>query len=547
MSISRALGCALLALIAASGSVVAAETPAATESFQLPEVKAPGTQTEAMPTGTIHVERIVFKGNRALKLNVLQTAAAPFIGRELSPAQVEELRIVLTRQYTDRGYVNSGVTLDPAAPYQEGVLHFLAIEGRVKDVRVHGLKGLRPSYIIDRLRGGVDEVLNMNVLRERFQRLLDDPLFSRLNSRILPGAEPGEAILDVDVDRARPYALSAALNNYRPPSIGEKGFDVAGLARDLTGWGDVFDADINGPIGVSGGIGYSAGWQVPFNRYYSQVSFRSSYSDTVVTEQPLEALDIRSRIEREELKLTQPLWASLVQQFNIAASVAYERDDTSVAGLPFSFLPGAVQGTTRAVAARLAPDYSYRTEHQYLGLRLTMLHATLLDQSASPASFAQPDHEYLVWTGQLHHLLEMTSAHLELETRATAQWTGARISDLHALEVGGIESVRGFRENELLLSNVRNLNVDLRWLAVPNGDSRRPGVTLGPFFDWATGHDVGEPATTFSSTGGTLRLKWPHLQFDLAVGAHLIHPSFVDQQHGSWQDHGIHAQIAATL
>jgi hypothetical protein len=27
----------------------------------------------------------------------------------------------------------------------------------------------------------------------------------------------------------------------------------------------------------------------------------------------------------------------------------------------------------------------------------------------------------------------------------------------------------------------------------------------------------------------------------------LIHPSFVDQEHGAWQDHGIHAQIAAAL
>jgi hypothetical protein len=58
---------------------------------------------------------------------------------------------------------------------------------------------------------------------------------------------------------------------------------------------------------------------------------------------------------------------------------------------------------------------------------------------------------------------------------------------------------------------------------------------------------MGEPTTTFSSTGGTLRLKWTHLQADLAVGARLIHPTFVDQQHGSWQDHGIHAQVAWAL
>jgi hypothetical protein len=75
----------------------------------------------------------------------------------------------------------------------------------------------------------------------------------------------------------------------------------------------------------------------------------------------------------------------------------------------------------------------------------------------------------------------------------------------------------------------------------------RPALSLGPFFDWASGHDIGQPQVTFSSTGGALKLRWTHLQADLAIGWHLIHPVFVDQQHGSWQDHGIHAQLLASL
>jgi len=537
----RVAGCALLVWIAASAAT------AADDGYHLPDVTAPAGDGAAASSRPTHLERIVFKGNRALSSTVLQAAAQPYLGRDLSAAQIEELRVLLTHQYTDRGYVNSGVILDPAAPPHDGVLQFLAVEGRIKEVRVRGLKRLRPAYVINRLRGAADEILNVNVLRERFQRLLDDPLFTRINSRILPGDELGEATLDVDAQRARPYALSLALNNYRPPSIGEKGFDVAGLVRDLTGWGDVFDADINGPLQGSGGLTYSAGWAVPVNRYYTQVSFRSSYSDTVITEEPLDALDIRSRIERQELKLTQPLWVSLVQQFDIAASAAYEENTTSVLGMPFSFLPGAVQGVTRAVTVRVAPDYSLRTEHQYLGLRISLLHATLLDQSSQPAAFAQPNREYVVWTVQAHHLWQPPHLPLELETRATAQWTGARISELHALEIGGVDSVRGYRENELLVANVHSLNADLRWLAVPYAGARRPGVTLGTFFDWASGYDVGEPATTLSSTGVTLRIKWPHLQADLAFGARLIHPGFVEQQHGSWQDHGVHAQISSAL
>jgi len=553
---SAILSLTILRLLSAGQSAVAADQPAAPPEtasppigggyFKLPPVMEPNEGTAARE-GIERLEGVEFVGNRALPSRTLQSLAAPYVGQSLTAAQVEALRQSLTRQYTDRGYINSGALLDTEGPHRQGVLRFRIIEGHIAEVHVQGLKGLHAAYVINRLRGGKGETFNVNRLRERFQRLLDDPLFARLNCRILPGAKLGEAILEVDVERARPYGASAAVNNYRPPSIEEKGYNVSGIVRDLIGWGDALDANVSGPIGESGGLNYSAGWQVPLNRYYTALSVRSSIADSVVTEQPLESLEIKSRIEREELKLTQPLWSSLTQQFNLAASAAYEKNSTSLDGVPFSFLPGSIQGVTRAITERLSPDYSLRTQDQYLGLRLTLLHATLLDQSSSPAAFAQPDHEYLVWTGQLHHVFELTQAHLELETRATTQWTHAQISDLHALEVGGIDSVRGFRENELLLSNVRNVNLDLHWLALPAGNSLRPGVTIGPFFDWANGHDVGEPETTFSSAGGTARLTWSHVQFDLALGARLIRPAFVEEQHGTWQDHGVHVQLAYTL
>jgi hemolysin activation/secretion protein len=553
-----ASSCAIIVLMMAQQSAVAADPQAAPDTasppaesptgghFELPPVMTP--QEGPAAAGDIkRVDGVEFIGNRALPTSSLLAVAAPYIGLPMSAAQVEGLREALTHQYTDRGYINSGALLDADGSAGDGVLRFRIIEGQISEVRVHGLKGLHAAYVINRLRGGQHEIFNVNRLRERFQRLLDDPLFAKLNCRILPGEKLGEAILEVDVERARSYGGSVAVNNYRPPSIEEKAYSVSALVRDLIGWGDVLDASVSGPIGESGGINYSAGWQVPINRYYTSLAFRTSFADSIVTEEPLESLQIKSRIERQELKLAQPLWSTLTQQVNLTAGVAYEKDTTSLDGIPFSFLPGADLGVTRAVTERLAPDYTIRTQDQYLGLRLTLLHATLLDQTSSPAAFAQPDHEYLVWTGQVHYVLEIPQAHLEFETKAAIQWTHAHISDLHALEVGGIDSVRGFRENEILLSNVHDLNLDVHYLLLPAGKPGLPSLALGPFFDWANGHDVDEPETTFSSAGGTVRVIWSHLQFDLAVGARLIRPSFVDAQHGTLQDHGVHLQLAYTL
>lgn len=542
------LACLLYAL---PGSLVAAAEQQAAVApeppFQLPPVAEPNAGAEADSSLPVHVERIQFRGNRALDGSVLQAAAAPYLRRDLSAADVEELRTALTHQYTDRGYINSGVVLDPNAPYQDGVLSFLVIEGRISAVHVHGQKGLQSEYVADRLRGSDDEALNVNLLRERFQRLLDDPLFARVNSRIEPGADLGEAILDVDVERARPYSLAFALNNYRPPSIGETAYDMSGEVRDLTGLGDLFDVDLTGPLNFTGGVGYSFSWQLPLNRYGTAVSLQAQRAESVVTEEPLSALDIRSTIERQELKLTQPLWSSLSQQFSLGGSIAREENATDLAGTSFSFLPGATNGITKAISERLIPEYSYRAPQQYWGVRVTLLHAFLLDYPSGPVSYTLPNQQYFLWTGQIHNLWEIPGSLFELESRATLQRTDARISDVHTLEIGGINSVRGFRENELLASNVNNFNVDFRWLALRASQGARPGMTLGTFFDWAAGHDVGQATDTFSSFGFTTRLKWPHVQADLAFGLPLIHPSFTSEQHGSWQDHGIHAQIATAL
>ncbi len=501
--------------------------------------------TDGVESAPVHVDRITFHGNRALPVSALQAVAAPYLGRYLTAADIEDLRSALTHRYTDHGYINSSVVLDPKAPYHDGVLSFLVIEGRIKEIRVRGLNGLRSSYVVDQLRGPDDEVLNTDVLRARLRRLAEDPLFTHVSASVEPGSEAGDAIWDVDVQRARPYSLSVALNNYRPPSIGEKAFDIAGQVRDLTGLGDVVDADLSGPLEFSGGIGYGLSWQVPMGYYGNLVTLSAARINTVYAAQS-STQDIASTIERQELKLTQPLWISLNQQFSVSASIAHEQESTPVDEMLASIL-GSSEGTTRAVTERLIPEYSYRSEQQYLNVRLTVLYANLVDYASGPMSYGLPDPHYLVWTGQLHDLWEFPHAPFEFESRATVQRTNSQISDLHALEIGGINSVRGYREDELLVSNVTNINLDFRWLALRAGSAARPSVTLGTFFDWANGHDVGEPTDTFSSTGLTFRLKWTHVEADLAYGLRLIHPAFVDAQQGSWQDHGIHVQIAATL
>lgn len=494
----------------------------------------------------LRVERIVFRGNRALPTAALRAVAAPYLGRDLTADDIEALCSALTHRYTDHGYITSSVVVDPDASYHDGVLSFLVIEGRIKEIRVQGANGLRPSYVVERLHVREDDALNTDVLRSRLQRLSEDPMIAHVTSNLETVPESVDAILDVNAQRAKPYSLSAALNNYRPPSIGEKSYDIGGQLRNLTGFGDVIDSSLSGPLEFSGGIGYTLNWQIPLNRADSAVSLSAARVNTVYPAQAQSTPEISSTIERQEFKLSQAIWGSLRQQVNVGVSIANEEESTPGYGLS-SLSPGLTPGSTHSLTASLIPQYSYRSAQQYLNLKFTALHADLRGYPPGPATYPLPDQNYFVWVGQLHDLWEFPHAPFEFESRAILQRTHSQISDLHALEIGGINSVRGYQEDEVLVSNATNLNFDFRWLALPAAASLRPGVTLGTFFDWASGHDVDQPNDTFSSYGLTFRLKWAHVQADLAYGLRLIHPAFADAQHGSWQDHGIHVQVVTSL
>jgi hemolysin activation/secretion protein len=149
------------------------------------------------------------------------------------------------------------------------------------------------------------------------------------------------------------------------------------------------------------------------------------------------------------LKLTQPVWRTAREQFSLSANIAQEQESTPGVD-PYFFLSGTSVESTRSITARLAPEYSFRTEQQYLNVEVTLLHAHLLDYPQEPPLFVCPDQDYFVWRGQLHQLWEIAATPFELEVRANLRRTHAQVSDLHTLGIGGIHSVRVFREDELI-------------------------------------------------------------------------------------------------
>jgi len=515
------------------------------DSFQLPPVEPPvGTFPPAGDAAKAKVDRVTFRGNTVFSSSELEAVAAPYMGRIISASELEELRQLLPRHYIDRGYVNSGVLLanDTAAD----VVVFEVIEGRLTGIRLRGMERLDENYVIRRLTRDSDGPLNIDVVRERYQLLLNDPLFQRMNARLMPDAKLGEAVLDVDVTRARPYQLTASVNNHRPPSIGSEQYGLSGWVRNLTGQGDMLEASIYIPSQEKSGSNGSLAWHIPISYYGTKFSVALNQGRSSVVEEPMRILNIKSTIDSREVGLSQTLIETLTQNLTFGLNRISRENRTWLLGVPFSFSPGESSGITKEALWRFWQEYTRRSDVQVLALRSTFTNGknNLHDIAGLPATNI-PQQKYRTWVGQAqyaHHVLENGA---QVIFRGTLQRTRNRLSSLDGMSVGGVDTVRGYRENQLVRDNGETFSAEFEYPLTRNSPNGL-NVAIVPFYDHGRGQNTGDVAATLSSWGLASRARWQGFNLDIAIAKRLVFPAAIVGNGAALQDRGIHFNFSYT-
>jgi len=513
------------------------------DPFVLPPLDA-ATSPALAPAVTL--QKIVFIGNTVVSTDTLQAIAAPYLLRPVSLDELEDLRLQLTRHYTDQGYVNSGVLR--SGDVAQGTLTFSVVEGRLSAIRLHGAPGLAPRYITHRLADAADGPFNMEVLRERFQLVLTDPLIARMNARLTPGEQPGEAVLDVDVTLARPYQFTAFANNYRPPSIGANALGLSGVFRNLTGFGDVLEASLqNAPPADSLGRA-SLSWNTPLGFGGTRFSAALDHGDSSVVEQPAAALGISSQLSSVDVGLSHTLAESLTHKFTLGLNHVHRESRTLLMGSPFSFTANEPEGIIRETLLRFWQDYSYRTPTQVLALRstFTMGRNNLVDVAGLPASGATADSvakSFSAWMGQVQWARQVAGNGAQLVMRATLQRSADRMLALDGLSVGGVNSVRGYRENELVRDMGEYINLEFDYPLLRDAATGL-SVNLIPFMDYGAARNLGGPTSMLASAGLAARLAYKGVNVDLVLAKRLKEGDSPASAGASLQDAGIHLQVA---
>jgi hemolysin activation/secretion protein len=510
---------------------------------QLPELGTPESNVE------FKVKQFNLKGNTVLAANAVEAILKNYRDRPLTFADLLEVETKLTKLYTENGYINSAVVI-PEQNLNQGTVIIQAIEGTVEEVNVSVNGRLKKSYIRSRLKRGTTSPLNINKLQEALQLLQLNPLVENLNAELSVGLSRDRWALDVDVNQGQEFEPVLFVNNYRTPSVGsfQRGLELN--HNNVVGYADRFSFIYKN---TDGSNDFDTSYSIPVNSLDGTVGLRYRYVDSEIIEEEFEELNIESQTSEFELTLRQPLLiranAESTQEFALGLEFSRQSNSTTLDGDPFDFSADLVArdigdiGETKISAVRFFQDWTKRTRQDVLAARSQIsVGADVFDATVLEGA---PDGKFVSWRGQVQWLRQLASnSNINLLLRSDIQLSSDDLVPLERFSLGGVESVRGYRQDALLSDSgiFASAEVRIPFYRWSDGQSNLSAV---PFIDvgtsWSNSDNLNQEEDSVASLGVGLQLNLQEsLRARLDYGIPLVD---VKDSNNTLQENGLYLSL----
>lgn len=427
----------------------------------------------------ILVKKFQIVGSSVFSRQELDQAITSYQNRPLTLPELFQARSVITRLYTDQGYVNSGAYI-PRQEINDGTVKIAVIEGELEEINVSGTKHLSPNYISSRIEAAAGKPVNVEHLLSALQLLRLDPLIKNISAELSTGIRPGASLLDIKVKEANAFNISTSFSNDRSPSIGTNQRSIGLNHRNLLGIGD--QVNLN-HVNTKGSNGLDFAYAVPINAKNGTIKAGFGSNSNSVIEDPFNDLDIQSKSRYYELNLRQPLVLKPNKEFAIGMSLSRIESETSLLEKDFPLSRGANDdGETKISAIRLFQEYINRDDQKVLAFRSQF--SIGVDAFNPTINSNQPDSTFFAWRGQGQWVKRLDEDFLFL-LRGDVQLAGGSLVSLEQFRVGGVNSARGYRQDLILGDNGLFTSAELR---IPVWRFKKIDglVQVAPFFDIGT-------------------------------------------------------------
>ncbi|MBM0744931.1 ShlB/FhaC/HecB family hemolysin secretion/activation protein (plasmid) [Phormidium sp. CLA17] len=524
-------------------------TPRSPPLDQSPQLLLPSEPLESQDT--IEVARFEYQGNTIVSDQDLDAITAPFRGRRITFSELFKVRSAITQLYVDRGYITSAALIpiegNEAVEIQGGVVTIQIIEGKLERIDITdsnypngGTASHRlAKYIRPRLETAANPILNEKKLLEALRLLQLDPLILSISGKLESGSQTGLSVLTINLEPAPTFRAAAELNNRRSPTVGTLERRVQLTQANLLGLGDGLQI---GYANTNGSNEVDIDYTIPVSLRNATVSFRYSTLFSRVIEEPFDDFDIQGNSRIYELTFRQPIirtaTAQSFKEFAIGITASRLESDTSLLGVDFPLSAGADDsGKTRISALRVFQEYTQRSNRQVLLVRSQFSFG--LDVLGATTNSSPPDSRFFVWRGQVAFLQRLGSRPYLL-LRSDLQLADRPLVPLEQFSIGGLSTVRGYRQDALLGDSGVVGSIELHYPAV---STRTMELQLIPFLDvgyvWSN-QNIEFDRNTLASLGLGVQWTWGNLIVNLSYGVPLIPiPRIGD----TLQENGLNASI----
>lgn len=505
----------------------------------LPPVSAPATGTDTGTGVRVFVRRFRFSGNTVITDAELAALIRDYPGRWLSSRELVEVKDIVTTEYIRRGYISSGAVI-PDQQVKDGVIDIQVEEGVLGKIEVQPGGRLRDDFLVERLEDPPGTPLDINTLQEHLQLLQRRPQIDAVNAVLLPGRRRGESVLQLQVTEARPWYLTVKANNYNSPSVGAEGVGLDAGHHNLSGRGDSLGVQYMHTGGLDDFYGF---YSLPLDASDTTLQLLYEKTRAGVVEEPFDILDIENDYESVAIGVSRPVFRHLDGHLMLGLLLEYRNSESALLGVPFPFFAGSDNGTSRLSVLRFSQEWLQRGPTRVLALRSVFSQG--LDLLGATTGTGSPDTRFFSWLGQFQWAQHLTGRVSQMLFRLDAQWSGDALLPMEKFVVGGRETVRGYRENQLVRDNGIVASLEF-WIPLMRAADGNPTFRIAPFVDYGNAWETDGPTPSprhIASAG--LGFLWDpladlHLEVDVAAAFRNIDRATGEH---NLQDDGIYFEI----
>gem|GEM_PF-646986 len=501
------------------------------------------------------IQGFEFEGNTAFSEQELNNIISEFTNREITFNDLITIEEKIRQMYhqgcnndslsTQPCYRNSDVIIPEGQNLteQNGIVKIEIIEGGIEEIRVIGTERLDPNYIRSRLASATQTPVDQKKILTALQLLQLNPLIESITTELSAGTRQNQSILEVRVKEANSLNLGLFLDNGRAPSVGSIRRGINFNQANLLGFGDSLNLTFTN---TDGSNAINTNYTFPINAQNGTINLSGGVTETSVIEAPFDLIDIKGDSYFVELGYRQPLILTPAEELAFGLKFTRQESQTSLLGFNFPLSLGADEnGETRISSIRFSQDYTQRNPDAILAfysqfsLGLDLFNSTLNSQL--------PDSRFIAWRGQSQYVRRLAENTL-LFVRGDVQLSTDALVPLEQFSLGGLQSVRGYRQDLFLTDNGFFVSGEVR-LPVLEIKEVEGLLQVIPFVDFGIGwnsSNIPEPEQN-SLLGLGLGVQWTmgdRFNARLDWGYPLID---VKSTENTLQENGIYFSIESNL